>query len=87
VGASYCLNPLCFSLAGGLFFVCFYSLTKRFTDFTHVFPGRGAGSGADGGVAGGDGKFSTLPVRHGWRTMQYSAVLPIVAGGGRGILA
>jgi len=40
MAASYLLNPLCFylsPLAVGL--VCFYSLTKRFTDYTHVFLG------------------------------------------------
>jgi 4-hydroxybenzoate polyprenyltransferase len=40
IGASYCLNPLCFALSPlALVLVCFYSLTKRFTDYTHVFLG------------------------------------------------
>src|ERR1051325_3370332 len=40
VGASYFLNPLCFYLSPlALAIVCFYSLTKRFTDYTHVFLG------------------------------------------------
>jgi 4-hydroxybenzoate polyprenyltransferase len=40
VGASYLLNPLCFWLSPvALVVICFYSLTKRFTDFTHVFLG------------------------------------------------
>lgn len=40
VAASYLLNPLCFYLSPvALGVVCFYSLTKRFTDFTHVFLG------------------------------------------------
>ena len=40
VGASYFLNPLCFYLSPvALVVVCFYSLTKRFTDYTHVFLG------------------------------------------------
>lgn len=40
VVASWFLNPLCFYLSPvALFFVCFYSLTKRFTDFTHVWLG------------------------------------------------
>ena len=40
VAASWFLNPLCFYLSPvALFFVCFYSLTKRFTDFTHVWLG------------------------------------------------
>jgi len=40
VGASFCLNPVCFWLSPvALVLVCFYSLTKRFTDYTHVFLG------------------------------------------------
>jgi 4-hydroxybenzoate polyprenyltransferase len=40
VGASYFLNPLCFYLSPvALAMVCFYSMTKRFTDYTHVFLG------------------------------------------------
>ena len=40
VAASWFLNPLCFYLSPvALFFVCFYSLTKRFTDYTHVWLG------------------------------------------------
>src|SRR5580692_1690613 len=38
--AGYFLNPLCFYLSPvALVMVCFYSLTKRFTDYTHVFLG------------------------------------------------
>lgn len=40
VAASYFLNPLCFWLSPvALIVICFYSLTKRFTDYTHVFLG------------------------------------------------
>ena len=40
LAASYGLNPLCFWLSPvALVVICFYSLTKRFTDFTHVFLG------------------------------------------------
>jgi 4-hydroxybenzoate polyprenyltransferase len=40
VVASWFLNPLCFYLSPvALFVACFYSLTKRFTDFTHVWLG------------------------------------------------
>jgi 4-hydroxybenzoate polyprenyltransferase len=40
VAASWFLNPLCFYLSPlALLIVCFYSLTKRFTDYTHVFLG------------------------------------------------
>jgi 4-hydroxybenzoate polyprenyltransferase len=40
VAVSYFLNPLCFFLSpAALGVISFYSLTKRFTDFTHVFLG------------------------------------------------
>jgi 4-hydroxybenzoate polyprenyltransferase len=40
VAASHFLNPLCFWLSPvALVVICFYSLTKRFTDYTHVFLG------------------------------------------------
>ncbi len=40
VAAGFLINPLCFYLSPvALFFLCFYSLTKRFTDYTHVFLG------------------------------------------------
>jgi 4-hydroxybenzoate polyprenyltransferase len=40
VVTAFFLNPLCFYLSPvALAVVCFYSLTKRFTDYTHVFLG------------------------------------------------
>src|SRR2546423_9539231 len=40
VTASYLLNPICFYLSPvALIVICFYSLTKRFTDYTHLFLG------------------------------------------------
>jgi 4-hydroxybenzoate polyprenyltransferase len=40
VVASFFLNPLCFYLSPvALAVVCFYSLTKRFTNYTHAFLG------------------------------------------------
>jgi 4-hydroxybenzoate polyprenyltransferase len=37
---SFFLNPLCFYLSPvALIVICFYSLTKRFTQYTHVFLG------------------------------------------------
>jgi 4-hydroxybenzoate polyprenyltransferase len=40
IAAAWALNPLCFYLSPvALFLVCFYSLTKRFTDFTHIWLG------------------------------------------------
>lgn len=58
VVASYFLNPLCFYLSPvALVVICFYSLTKRFTDYTHVFLGLAlalAPVGAWLAVKGGD---------------------------------
>jgi 4-hydroxybenzoate polyprenyltransferase len=40
VAVCFYINRLCFYLApAALVIVCFYSLTKRFTDFTHVYLG------------------------------------------------
>ncbi len=40
MATSFFLNPLCFWLSPvALVVICFYSLTKRFTDYTHVFLG------------------------------------------------
>jgi 4-hydroxybenzoate polyprenyltransferase len=40
VGVSFLLNSLCFYLSPvALIVICFYSLTKRFTDYTHVYLG------------------------------------------------
>ncbi|HWF20209.1 MAG TPA: UbiA-like polyprenyltransferase [Verrucomicrobiae bacterium] len=40
VAASYFLNAVCFYLSPfALAVICFYSLTKRFTDYTHIFLG------------------------------------------------
>ena len=58
MAASWFLNPLCFYLSPvALVLVCFYSLTKRFTDYTHVFLGIAlalAPGGAWLAVKGGD---------------------------------
>ena len=40
IAASFFLNPICFYLSPvALVAICFYSLTKRFTDYTHFFLG------------------------------------------------
>jgi 4-hydroxybenzoate polyprenyltransferase len=40
MAASFLLNSICFYLSPvALAVICFYSLTKRFTDYTHVFLG------------------------------------------------
>ena len=70
VAASWFLNPVCFHLSPvGLFLVCFYSLTKRFTSYTHVWLGLalalapgGAWLAVQGGLSFADplGKLSGL---------------------------
>ena len=58
LAVSRLLNPLCFHLAPvALVVICFYSLTKRFTDYTHVYLGLAlalAPVGAWLAVKGGD---------------------------------
>src|SRR5215813_976141 len=58
VAATFFINPLCFYLSPvALGVICFYSLTKRFTDYTHVFLGLAlalAPLGAWLAVRGGD---------------------------------
>src|SRR6266404_2200526 len=58
VAASYFLNRVCFYLSPiALGVICFYSLTKRFTDYTHFFLGLSlalAPIGAWLAVKGGD---------------------------------
>lgn len=58
VAASWFLNPLCFVLSPvALFVICFYSVTKRFTPYTHLFLGLALGLAPVGAwlaVKGGD---------------------------------
>jgi 4-hydroxybenzoate polyprenyltransferase len=79
VAASYFLNPICFYLSPvALVVVCFYSLTKRFTDFTHVFLGVALALAPIGAWLAVKGSFHLWPDGHGWRVLQYSAILPLL---------
>src|SRR5258706_5963801 len=72
VAASYFLNPVCFYLSPvALAVVCFYSLTKRFTDFTHIFLGVALALAPIG---------AWLAVKGGlvWWPREESALLPIL---------
>lgn len=66
--AAFFINPICFYLSPvALFFVCFYSMTKRFTDYTHVWLGIALGLAPIGAwlaVRGGLG-FEPLPEPYG----------------------
>jgi 4-hydroxybenzoate polyprenyltransferase len=62
IGVSWFLNRACFILSPvALAVVCFYSLTKRFTDFTHVFLGVALGLAPVGAWLAVTGNFSLLP--------------------------
>jgi 4-hydroxybenzoate polyprenyltransferase len=72
VAAAYFLNSVCFYLSPvALVIVCFYSLTKRFTDFTHVFLGFALALAPIGAWLAVKGGFVLWP-RHD------SALLPIL---------
>jgi 4-hydroxybenzoate polyprenyltransferase len=74
VMAAYLLNPLCFYLSPvALGVVCFYSLTKRFTDFTHVFLGIALALAPIGAWLAVKGEFVLWP-------KEESALLPILLG-------
>ena len=72
VGTAYLINPVCFYLSPvALMVVCFYSLTKRFTDFTHVYLGIALALAPIGAWLAVRGGFSFVPVRSG-------ALLPLL---------
>jgi 4-hydroxybenzoate polyprenyltransferase len=66
IAASYFLNRLCFYLSPvALVVVCFYSLTKRFTAYTHVFLGLALALAPIGAWLAVKGSFDWWPVREG----------------------
>lgn len=72
IASAYFLNPICFYLSPvALFLVCFYSLTKRFTDFTHVFLGIALALAPVGAWLAVKGEFAFSP-------MKESFLLPIL---------
>lgn len=79
IAASWFINPLCFWLSPvALAVVCFYSLTKRFTDFTHVFLGIALALAPIGAWMAVTGSFDFWPERcvENHLPVQHSAVLP-----------
>jgi len=77
--ASWLLNPLCFILSPvALIVVCFYSLTKRFTDFTHVFLGIALALAPLGAWIAVKGSFHLFPMRDGVLDMRSSAILAVL---------
>ena len=79
VAASWALNPLCFALSPvALFFICFYSLTKRFTDFTHVWLGLALAIAPVGAWLAVKGGVEFLPVIDGKARLSQGALVPLV---------
>jgi 4-hydroxybenzoate polyprenyltransferase len=79
IAAAFFLNPICFYLSPvALIVVCFYSLTKRFTDFTHVFLGIALALAPIGAWLAVRGNFQFWPEGHGIQVTQYSALLPLL---------
>lgn len=81
IGASWLLNPVCYCLSPvALLVVCFYSLTKRFTDFTHVFLGVALALAPIGAWLAVTGGFDLWPARcpEGHPPLQHSAFLPLL---------
>ena len=72
VAASFLLNKVCFLLSPvALVIICFYSLTKRFTDFTHIYLGMALALAPIGAWLAVKGGFSFWP-------MKESAILPLL---------
>lgn len=76
VVASRFLNPVCFYLSPvALFFVCFYSLTKRFTSYTHVWLGVALALAPIGAWLAVTGGFQFSPI-----LSKTTALIPILLG-------
>ncbi len=61
--ASYFINRICFLLSPiAIVVVCFYSLTKRFTDFTHVYLGVAIALAPIGAWLAVRGTIGVLPI-------------------------
>ncbi len=60
---TFFINNLCFALSPvALIAVCFYSFTKRFTDFTHVYLGIALGLAPLGAWLAVQGSFAFAPI-------------------------
>lgn len=81
VAAAWALNPLCFALSPvALFLILFYSLTKRFTDFTHVWLGVALALAPLGAWVAVEGKITFLPEVEGaggLAALRYGAFVPL----------
>jgi 4-hydroxybenzoate polyprenyltransferase len=81
VGAAWALNPLCFLLSPlALFLVCFYSMTKRFTDFTHVWLGLALAIAPLGAWLAVRGEIAFFPRVDGSLDLSQSLWVPLMLG-------
>ena len=79
VASAYLLNGLCLALSPvALVVVCFYSLTKRFTDFTHVFLGIALALAPIGAWIAVKGSFTLVPIVDGQFLIKESALSPLI---------
>ena len=63
IACAWQINSICFYLSPvALFVVCFYSLTKRFTDFTHIYLGIALGLAPIGAWLAVRGTISIAPI-------------------------
>ncbi|MEN9675922.1 MAG: hypothetical protein RIS76_1818 [Verrucomicrobiota bacterium] len=80
VASAWAINPLCLMLSPVvLFFILFYSLTKRFTDFTHVWLGVALALAPLGAWVAVEGRIAFLPQQDGvtgLAALRYGALVP-----------
>lgn len=85
VASAWALNPLCFALSPVvLFFILFYSLTKRFTDFTHVWLGIALALAPLGAWVAVEGRIALAPEQDGasgFAALRYGALVPAALAG------
>jgi 4-hydroxybenzoate polyprenyltransferase len=79
MAASFFLNPVCFYLSPvALFIVCFYSMTKRFSDYTHVYLGIALALAPIGAWLAVKGRLDLFPVQSGTFLLRQSGFLPLL---------
>jgi 4-hydroxybenzoate polyprenyltransferase len=79
VASSWFINDICCALSPvALFIVCFYSLTKRFTDFSHVFLGVALALAPVGAWLAVNGSLHFFPDG---ANLEHSAILPLLLAG------
>ena len=83
VVSSYHINTVCFYFSPvALFIVCFYSLTKRFTDFTHVYLGIALALAPIGAWLAVKGNLDLFPMINGSLSIKHSALLALLLAAG-----